>query len=125
MSACMETSVGIQWLLQPARYFSHAQWYFSGSSWLTSARQLIIRLSSTRDAAAAAVDRAEAGGSDRVMGCARRRRRHADACGAAGSDQSSIGCSFVPAAHWHASQSGSSIRQAIAADRSGAVVAGP
>ena len=47
MSACMETSVGIQWLLQPARYFSHAHLYFSGSSWFTSARQLIIALSST------------------------------------------------------------------------------
>src|SRR5215467_3632783 len=47
ISACMDTSVGIQWLLQAARYFSHAQWYFSGNSWLTSARQLIIALSST------------------------------------------------------------------------------
>src|ERR1700761_250478 len=48
MSACMEISVGIQWLLQPERYFSHAQRYLSGRSWLTSARQLIIALSSTR-----------------------------------------------------------------------------
>ena len=32
MSACMETSVGIQWLLHPARYLSQAQVYFSGSS---------------------------------------------------------------------------------------------
>src|SRR3954463_1198390 len=47
MSACMATSVGIQWLLQPARYFSQAQVYFMGSSWLTSARALIMRLSST------------------------------------------------------------------------------
>ncbi len=44
----MEISVGIQWLLQPARYFSQAHLYFSGSSWFTSARQLIIALSSTR-----------------------------------------------------------------------------
>ena len=42
----METSVGIQWLLQPARYFSHAHSYFRGRSWFTSARQLIIALSS-------------------------------------------------------------------------------
>src|SRR5688572_17628455 len=52
MSACMETSVGIQWLLQPARYFSQAQEYFSGRSWFTSARQLIIALSSTETRAA-------------------------------------------------------------------------
>src|SRR5215468_6178350 len=52
MSACMETSVGIQWLLHAARYFSQAHLYFSGSNWLTSARALIIALSatSTRDA---------------------------------------------------------------------------
>src|ERR1700686_5297469 len=48
MSACIEISVGIQWLLQPERYFSHAQRYFRGRSWLTSARQLIMALSSTR-----------------------------------------------------------------------------
>lgn len=47
MSACIATSVGIQWLLQAARYLSHAHRYFIGSSWLTSARALIIRLSST------------------------------------------------------------------------------
>src|SRR5690606_26639194 len=45
-------SLGIQWLLQPARYFSHAQRYLSGSSWLTSARALIMRLSSTDTRAA-------------------------------------------------------------------------
>src|SRR5690606_25456392 len=47
MSACIETSVGIQWFLQPDRYFSHAQRYLSGKSWFTSARALIMRLSST------------------------------------------------------------------------------
>src|SRR5690606_38325418 len=47
MSACIDTSVGIQWLAHPARYFSHAHRYFIGSSWLTSARALIIALSST------------------------------------------------------------------------------
>src|SRR5690606_24375910 len=52
MSACMETSVGIEWLLQPARYLSQAQWYLSGSSWFTSARALIIALSLTLTRAA-------------------------------------------------------------------------
>src|ERR1700722_9271765 len=52
ISACIEISVGIQWLLHPERYFSHAQRYLSGRSWLTSARQLIIALSSTRTRAA-------------------------------------------------------------------------
>ena len=47
ISRCMLISFGIQWLAHPARYFSHAQWYLIGISWLTSARQLIIRLSST------------------------------------------------------------------------------
>src|SRR5437660_12177131 len=47
MSACIDTSVGIQWLLQPARYFSQGHLYFSGSNGLTSARQLIMRFSST------------------------------------------------------------------------------
>src|ERR1700739_1953118 len=46
ISACMETSVGIQWLLQAARYLSQAQRYFSGRSWFTPARQLIIAFSS-------------------------------------------------------------------------------
>src|SRR5579875_2948114 len=48
ISACIEISVGIQWLLHPDRYRSHAHLYFSGSSWFTSARQLIIAFSSTR-----------------------------------------------------------------------------
>ena len=47
ISACILTSFGIQWLAQPARYFSHAHLYFNGTSWLTSAWQLMIRLSST------------------------------------------------------------------------------
>ncbi len=37
MSRCMFTSCGIQWLAQPARYFSHAHLYLNGTSWLTSA----------------------------------------------------------------------------------------
>src|SRR5580658_10768555 len=52
MSACIDISVGIEWLLQPDRYFCQAQRYFSGSNWFTSARQLIIALSSTRTRAA-------------------------------------------------------------------------
>src|ERR1700720_1102469 len=53
MSACIEISVGIQWLLHPERYFSQAQRYFKGSNWFTSALQLIIALSSTRTRPAA------------------------------------------------------------------------
>src|SRR5581483_4421780 len=48
MSRCMFTSCGIQWFAQPARYFSHAQRYLNGTSWLTSAWPLMTRLSSTR-----------------------------------------------------------------------------
>ena len=42
MSAFMFTSCGIQWLAQPSRYFCQAQSYLNGTSWLRSARQLII-----------------------------------------------------------------------------------
>src|SRR5580658_10031788 len=48
ISACIEISVGIQWLLQPDKYLSQAHRYLRGRSWFTSARQLIIALSSTR-----------------------------------------------------------------------------
>ncbi|MFI7802624.1 hypothetical protein PSFL_37320 [Pseudomonas sp. DD1] len=47
MSAVMLTSCGIQWLAQPSRYFCQAQSYLKGTSWLRSARQLIMRFSST------------------------------------------------------------------------------
>ncbi|KVV04900.1 hypothetical protein AP060_02317 [Pseudomonas sp. TAD18] len=47
MSAVMLTSCGIQWFAQPSRYFCHAQSYLNGTSWLRSARQLIIIFSST------------------------------------------------------------------------------
>src|SRR5882724_3191462 len=52
MSACMDTSDGIQWFAQPDRYFR-------GKSWFTSARALIIRLSetSTREAPRSMVPR--------------------------------------------------------------------
>ncbi|MCY1291354.1 hypothetical protein D9M70_405400 [compost metagenome] len=47
MSAVMLTSCGIQWFAQPSRYFCQAQSYLKGTSWLRSARQLIMRFSST------------------------------------------------------------------------------
>jgi hypothetical protein len=47
MSAVMFTSCGIQWLAQPSRYFCQAQSYLKGTSWLRSARQLIMRFRST------------------------------------------------------------------------------
>src|SRR5262245_37597152 len=94
MSACIETSVGIQWLLQPARYFSHAHLYFSGRSWFTSARQLIIALSSTETRAAPRTMRPRpvaSGGGDAGDGFGDGMRAAAGAlAGAAGSDQSSI-----------------------------------
>src|SRR5260221_14547116 len=48
MSRFMFTSCGIQWLAQPARYFSHAHLYLKGTSWFTSVRALMTRLSSAR-----------------------------------------------------------------------------
>src|SRR6478752_10543474 len=45
MSRDMFTSCGIQWLAQPARYFSHAHLYLNGTSWLTSVLPLMMRLS--------------------------------------------------------------------------------
>src|SRR5699024_6376371 len=47
MSADMLISLGIQWLAQPLRYFSQAHLYLNGTSWLRSARQLMMRFSST------------------------------------------------------------------------------
>src|SRR5450432_2026981 len=56
MSRDMFTSCGIQWLAQVARYFSHAHLYLNGTSWLTSVRPLMMRLSAalTRRATGAA-----------------------------------------------------------------------
>ncbi|MNS87049.1 hypothetical protein D3C72_1209770 [compost metagenome] len=45
MSRDMLISCGIQWLAQPARYFSHAHLYLNGTSWFTSVEPLITRLS--------------------------------------------------------------------------------
>src|SRR6186997_2430848 len=48
MSRLMLISCGIQWLAQAAMYFSQAHLYLKGTSWLTSALELMICLSSTR-----------------------------------------------------------------------------
>src|SRR5260221_9561641 len=48
MSRFMFTSCGIQWLAQPAMYFSQAHLYLKGTSWFTSVRALMTRLSSAR-----------------------------------------------------------------------------
>src|SRR5690349_3124331 len=55
MSRDMLTSCGIQWFAHVARYFSQAHLYLKGTSWLTSVRPLMMRLSAafTRRAAAA------------------------------------------------------------------------
>src|SRR5262249_52033149 len=92
MSACIETSVGIQWLLQPARYFSHAHLYFSGRSWFTSARQLIMALSSTESRAAprSILPRPDTSAPDGVAGLWSGLRATGATTGAVGSDQSSI-----------------------------------
>src|ERR1051325_5664958 len=46
MSRLMLISCGIQWLAQAARYFSQAHLYLKGTSWLTSAFELMTFLSS-------------------------------------------------------------------------------
>src|ERR1043165_7989929 len=47
MTRDMLISCGIQWLEQVARYFSQAHLYLNGTSWLTSVRPLMMRLSAT------------------------------------------------------------------------------
>src|SRR5688572_9293882 len=47
MSRLMLISCGIQWLAHAARYFSQAHLYLNGTSWLTSALELMTSLSST------------------------------------------------------------------------------
>src|SRR6185503_13916691 len=47
MSRLMFTSCGIQWLAQAAMYFSQAHLYLKGTSWFTSAFELMMLLSST------------------------------------------------------------------------------
>jgi len=50
----MLISCGIQWFAQAAMYFSHAHLYLKGTSWLTSALELMTRLSSTETRRSAA-----------------------------------------------------------------------
>src|SRR3954464_9154857 len=47
MSRLMLISCGIQWFAQAARYFSQAHLYLKGTSWLTSALELMALLSPT------------------------------------------------------------------------------
>src|SRR6476661_4894641 len=47
ISRLMFTSCGIQWLAQAAMYFSQAHLYLDGTSWFTSALELMMLLSST------------------------------------------------------------------------------
>src|SRR2546423_4794546 len=47
MSRLILISCGIQWFAQAARYFSQAHLYLNGTSWLTSAFELMTLLSST------------------------------------------------------------------------------
>src|SRR2546421_2985842 len=47
MSRLMLISCGIQWLAQAAMYFSQAHLYLRGTSWFTSALELMTFLSST------------------------------------------------------------------------------
>src|SRR3954470_19637956 len=47
MSRLMLISCGIQWFAQAEMYFSQAHLYLNGTSWLTSALELMTRLSST------------------------------------------------------------------------------
>src|SRR5688572_20480249 len=74
MSRLMLISCGIQWLAQAARYFSQAHLYLKGTSWLTSALELMTCLSSTstrRRVAGAAGRRASRGSGEGVLSGAR------------------------------------------------------
>src|SRR4030065_2836842 len=73
MSRLMFTSCGIQWLAQPARYFSHAHLYLKGTSWFTSVEPLMMRLSDARtrcwvDGAGSATSAAAGGSLGRKAG---------------------------------------------------------
>jgi hypothetical protein len=72
MSRCMLISCGIQWFAQPARYLSHAHLYLNGTSWLTSVRPLMMRLSAalTRRNSTAAGDCAGATAAKAAAGSA-------------------------------------------------------
>src|SRR5687767_480713 len=75
MSRLMLISCGIQWLAQAARYFSQAHLYLKGTSWLTSALELMTCLSSTLTrrswlSARSAAALAAAGGTNAAAGFA-------------------------------------------------------
>src|SRR5882757_10387249 len=70
ISRLMLISCGIQWLAQAAMYFSQAHLYLKGTSWLTSAFELMTFLSSTetrRKALGAAGARASRGSGEGVL----------------------------------------------------------
>src|SRR3954469_6600974 len=73
MSRLMLISCGIQWFAQAAMYFSQAHLYLNGTSWLTSALELMTSLSSTltrrrRLSARAGSARAAAVGTNAAVG---------------------------------------------------------
>ena len=125
MSRLMLISCGIQWLAQAERYFSQAHLYLNGTSWLTSVRPLMMRLSSTRmrrsssacaDAAASCCPRScappalpdDAGMKPRTA------RRPRPGIGDTATSSSKLSMFISPVwspAYWHASHSGSSTEQ--------------
>src|SRR3954465_4722246 len=72
ISRLMLISCGIQWLAQAAMYFSQAHLYLNGTSWLTSALELMTSLSSTltrrRRVSAGGSARAAAVGTNAAVG---------------------------------------------------------
>src|ERR1051326_8347477 len=75
MSRLMLISCGIQWFAQAAMYFSQAHLYLKGTSWLTSALELMTCLSSTltrrRALGAGGAWRASRGSGEGVLSGAR------------------------------------------------------
>ena len=102
----MFTSCGIQWLAQAAMYFSQAHLYLNGTSWLTSALELMICLSSTlmrRNASPEAIPPSAAdgaAGNEAAVG------RHAQS-----GERRPLALFFEIQHYWHASQSGLSMAQ--------------
>src|SRR5512143_2029255 len=81
MSRDMFTSCGIQWLAQPARYFSHAHLYLKGTSWFTSVAPLITRLSAACTRRGGCIDNV---GPDRRSGFLAQEGRHVQGLGGGG-----------------------------------------
>src|SRR5512134_2412090 len=69
MSRDMLTSCGIQWFAQVDRYFSQAHLYLNGTSWLTSVRPLMMRLSATLTRRKSGACTVAAGRSPATRGC--------------------------------------------------------